>query len=248
MRYLKWCFALLVLSFASLLSLSAHAGIMLSGTRVVYPAQQREVSIKLTNDDAQFPRLVQAWIDTGDEKLSAEKSNVPFILTPPVFRVESGKSQVMRMVYTKEPLATDKETLFWLNVLEVPPRVGGEEDNQLRFAFRLRTKIFFRPANLAIKPDNAPGLLEWRLVKADGGQALQVRNPTPYYISFQSVALAVGDKQIKSDDYTMVEPGGVQHYSLKNAPAAPGPGAHVAFSIVDDYGAFVPLTAPLAEQ
>jgi len=72
----------------------------------------------------------------------------------------------MRMVYTKEPLATDKETLFWLNVLEVPPRVGGEEDNQLRFAFRLRTKIFFRPANLAIKPDNAPGLLEWRLVKS----------------------------------------------------------------------------------
>jgi len=46
---------------------------MLSGTRVVYPAQQREVSIKLTNDDAQFPRLVQAWIDTGDENSALKK-------------------------------------------------------------------------------------------------------------------------------------------------------------------------------
>jgi chaperone protein EcpD len=245
MRYLKWCFTLLALSLAGLSSLPAQAGIVMSGTRVVYPAQQREVSVKLTNDDGKFPRLVQAWIDTGDEKLSAEKSNVPFILTPPVFRVEPGKSQVMRMVYTKEPLATDKETLFWLNVLEVPPKVGSEEDNQLRFAFRLRTKLFFRPANLAMKPENARGKLEWSLVKVAGGQALQVRNPTPYYISFQSVALAIDDKQIKSDDYTMVAPGGVQHFSLKNVPATPGAGTHVEFSIVDDYGAFVPLTAPL---
>ncbi|AMP05330.1 gram-negative pili assembly chaperone, C-terminal domain protein [Collimonas pratensis] len=151
----------------------------------------------------------------------------------------------MRLVYTKEPLATDKETLFWLNVLEVPPKVGNESDSQLRFAFRIRTKLFFRPENLAIKPENAPSKLEWSLVKVGVGYALQVNNPTPYYISFQSVALALADKKFKSDDYTMVEPNGVQQYSLKNTPSALGNGAQVEFSIVDDYGAFVPLTASL---
>ncbi len=245
MFHLKRNFALVILILTGLLSLPVQAGIVIAGTRVIYPAQQREISIKLTNDDAKLPRLVQAWIDNGDEKLTADKINVPFTLTPPVFRVEPGKSQVMRLVYTKEPLATDKETLFWLNVLEIPPKVGGEEDSRLNFAFRLRTKLFFRPANLAMNPEDAPGKLEWSLVKVGAGQALEVHNPSPYYISFQSVALSMGDKQIKSDDYTMVAPDGVQRFALKGVPGTLGAGAQVKFSIVDDYGAFVPQTAPL---
>ncbi|WP_211454728.1 fimbrial biogenesis chaperone [Collimonas antrihumi] len=248
MRYLTHLsrsFAIVILGLAGLMSLPAQAGIVIAGTRTVYHADDREVTIKLTNDDKKFPRLVQAWVDDGDEKISLDKLDVPFTLTPPVFRVEPGKSQAIRMVYTKEPLATDKETLFWLNVLEVPPKVGEEDENQLRFAFRIRTKIFFRPAKLAMKPEDARNALTWSLVKDGANQVLEVRNPSPYYVSFQKIALAIGEKEIDSPDYAMVAPGGTQRYMLKDAPATLGADAKVKFSIVDDFGAFIPVTSPL---
>ena len=244
--FLKRCFTLMLFSLVGFVSLPAKASIIITGTRVIYPAQQREVTIKMNNEDQKFPRLVQAWIDDGHEKISVDKMEVPFTLTPPIFRMEAGKSQSIRMVYTKEPLATDKETLFWLNVLEVPPKVGDEDDNQLRFAFRLRTKIFFRPAKLASTSQQARDTLQWSLVKEGSRQLLEVRNPSPYYVSFQSVALALGEKIIHSDEYEMVAPEGTQRFSLKNVPANVGTDAKVKFAIVDDSGAFVPVVADLS--
>ena len=244
MRYLTHLhlariFTLMILSII----IPAQAGVVISGTRVVYPAQQHEVTVKLTNEDKAFPRLVQAWVDDGDEKIKVDKINVPFNLTPPVFRMEAGKSQAMRLIYIKEPLDKNKESLFWLNVLEVPPTLGNEQDNQLRFAFRIRIKLFFRPENLSMKPEDAREKLVWSLVKEGANQALEVSNPSPYYVSFQSVALKVGEKLIQSPDFTMVAPGGKQRYALKDVPT--GVGAKVVFSIIDDYGAFVPVTASL---
>jgi chaperone protein EcpD len=49
----------------SLLASSAHAGVIIYGTRVIYPADQQEVVVRLENKGNR-PALVQTWLDTGD--------------------------------------------------------------------------------------------------------------------------------------------------------------------------------------
>lgn len=248
MRHLSRFIALAGLCLAGFTTLPAVAGVVITGTRAVYPAQNREITVSLTNDDAKTPRLVQAWIDSGDEKMTPDKADVPFNLTPPVFRMEPGKSQSLRIVYTKEPLPTDKESLFWLNVLEVPPKPTGAmaDANTLQFAFRTRIKLFFRPDGLPGTVENAPKQLVWSLTTQGANQALQVRNPTPYYVSFQKVALDVGGRTIDSDETSMVAPGGTHTFVLKDRAGTAGSNAQVKFSIINDAGGFMPMTAPLA--
>ncbi|GLQ49539.1 molecular chaperone [Dyella flava] len=245
-RYLGYV-AAAGLCLAGFIGTDAHAGIVITGTRAIYPAADREITIGLTNDEKKTPRLVQAWIDGGDATISPDKADVPFHITPPVFRMEPGASQSLRVVYTKEPLPTDKESLFWLNVLEVPPKSTDAADaNVLQFAFRTRIKLFFRPDGLRGQAQDAPKALTWTLANNGSSSALQVNNPTPYYVSFQSVALAQGDKLDEaSDDMSMVAPFGTLSISLKNKIATPAANAEVRFKTINDAGGFVPFTAPL---
>ncbi|MBO7942204.1 fimbria/pilus periplasmic chaperone, partial [Streptomyces sp. S9] len=76
----------------------AQAEVTIAGTRVVYPAQQREVAVKLNNVGAR-PALVQVWVDDGDPKQSPDTSKAPFLVSPPVVRIEPGKGQALRLVY-----------------------------------------------------------------------------------------------------------------------------------------------------
>lgn len=235
--------------------LPAQAGVIISGTRQVYPEQRREITVRVTNDDKHAPRLVQAWLDAGDASVTAEQSDVPFSLTPPVFRVDPGKSQAMRLAYTREPLPKDKESVFWLNVLEVPPLVSpppgaaqDEEDNlnHLRFAFRIRTKVFFRPQSLPGKPEEAPAQLRWSVQ----GSTLKVHNPSAYHVSFNEVAVALGThegaKVIQTAQQGMVAPFTSLEFALTSALGAPPAQARVQFKYIDDFGGFSAMQqAPL---
>src|SRR5258706_14303772 len=68
----------------------AAAGVVVDGTRVVYPAAKREVTINIRNP-GDAPSLVQAWLDAGDPHSKPGGSTVPFVLTPPLFRLDPTK-------------------------------------------------------------------------------------------------------------------------------------------------------------
>ncbi len=61
----------------------AVAAIVVTGTRVVYPAVKREVTIDIHNP-GETPSLVQAWLDTGDLHSKPGEAKVPFVMTPPL--------------------------------------------------------------------------------------------------------------------------------------------------------------------
>src|SRR5580692_2276209 len=147
----------------------ATAGVVVDGTRVVYPAAKREVTINVQNP-GETPSLVQAWLDAGDPHAKPGESKVPFVLTPPLFRLDPTKVQSLRVVYTHDPLPENRESLFWLNVLDIPPRAAANSDapNQLDLAFKHRMKVFFRPAGLSGSAADAPARLSWKLVSKDG--------------------------------------------------------------------------------
>ncbi|HAW0377317.1 TPA: fimbria/pilus periplasmic chaperone, partial [Escherichia coli] len=94
---------ILLFIFTVLLSLPSYGSVVIMGTRVIYPAEQKSINVRLNNGDS-TPSLIQAWLDTGDPSSPPDSVRVPFIITPPVFRMEPLSGQTMRIMYTGEKL------------------------------------------------------------------------------------------------------------------------------------------------
>jgi chaperone protein EcpD len=232
----------------ALLAGSANASVTIGGTRVVYPLDQREVTVKLENDSA-APSLVQVWIDDGHPDAKPGEIKVPFVITPPIFRMDPKKSQTLRVIYSGEAVPTDRESVYWLNVLDIPPKADNKDGaNTLQLAYRTRIKVFVRPPKLAGKPEEAPAQLSWKVTAApDGkGEALSVSNPTPYYVSFSEVDVESGGHTYKNERGGMVAPHAteVMPVAQMNAVAT---GAKVHYTAISDYGGAMPGDATLGQ-
>ncbi|OMG72840.1 fimbrial biogenesis chaperone [Burkholderia ubonensis] len=237
MKIIKSLRAIALIS--ALIASHAYASVVISGTRVVFPSDEQEVTLKLTNE-GKAPALVQAWIDNGDQIASPDVIEAPFTLTPAMFRMEPGKGQTLRLIYTKEPLPANKESLFWLNVLEIPPKASGNSDrNHIQIAYRSRIKVMFRPTGLPGAASTARKQLEWHIVSGEGGRyALQATNPTPYVVNLGSVALkSAGQKYDAGMGYIL--PGDKHRFPVAGLAARLGTGATVEFTSIDDWGATV---------
>lgn len=223
----------------------AQASVVIAGTRVVYPAQEPEVTVKLTNV-GQSPALTQVWLDDGDAAADPAMIDVPFTVTPPMARIDAGKGQTLRIIHTREPLPQDKESVFWLNVLEVPPKPSADmaATNKVQLAFRSRIKLFFRPQGLKGSADEAPAQITWR-IGHDGEQVvLQASNPTSYHVSFSALELVAGGRSVSAVDGGMIGPGETMAFPLKGETAATA-GAQVHYHAINDFGGSIDGKAPL---
>ncbi|HGM5490800.1 TPA: fimbria/pilus periplasmic chaperone [Serratia fonticola] len=217
------------LTAIALFSAHSQASVVVSGTRVIYPSDAKEVSVKISNVGPS-PVLLQSWIDNGDANAKPAAIKVPFVLTPPMNRVESGKAQTLRISYAGGTLPMDKESVFWLNVLEVPAKSqAATGENKLQMAFRTRIKLFFRPKGLEGNANDAAKAVTWG---SQGGK-VQANNPTPYYVSF--VNLSVNGKKL---DNAMVAPRSTLALNLTG-----NTGSKINASFVNDYGAVIPIDA-----
>ncbi|MBR7945630.1 fimbrial biogenesis chaperone [Burkholderia cenocepacia] len=231
-----------------LIASQACASVVISGTRIIFPGNDREVTVKLTNDGS-TPALVQTWIDKGDASASPDNIDVPFTLTPAMFRMEPHKGQTLRMLYTNEPLPADKESLFWLNVLEIPPKTAEATDrNQLQVAFRTRIKIMFRPQNLQGNAQGAPTQVRWQVARGtEGRYVLKATNPTPYVVNIGSVQLhSSGHKYDAGAGYVL--PGGTQEFPIADLKTLPAADAKVQFGSINDWGASTNNEVPVSTQ
>lgn len=212
-------------------SLQSLASIVVSGTRVIYPGNEKEVTVKLSNV-GKSPVLVQSWIDRGDVSAKPEKIAVPFILTPPMNRIDPDKSQTLRLSYTASPaLPEDRESVYWLNVLEIPPLRATAAPNRLQVAFRTRIKLFYRPVAIddKVKATEAGEKLTWTI----SGTTLRAHNITPYFISLVSVNVGQGASG-DSAEGEMVPPMGTQTFQMRGALKA---GTPLSYEFVNDWGA-----------
>lgn len=231
--------------------LAAEAGVIIHGTRVIYPAERQEVIVRLENKGNR-PALVQTWLDDGDRYSTAATAKAPLSTSPPIFRIEPHQQQALRLRYSGEPLPADRESLFWLNVLEVPPSAAkGDENNQIELAFRTRLRVFLRPQALPYPVANAASKLQWKLIAHDHGYALQATNPTPYHVSLASIELlSAGQRFAKApnqsaNDSLLLPAGDVKRFALPLLRECPRIPAKVEFTSVSDFGARVRHSAAL---
>jgi chaperone protein EcpD len=155
-------------------------------------------------------------------------------------------------MYSGEPLPKDKETLFWVNVLEVPSKSVENDKNMLQFATLLRVKLFFRPTGLPGEVKSAPEKLTWKLVSSESGKgmALQATNPTPYYVSFTRVGLKAGEQIIKQGDNQkggMIAPGDTARFPLDEHASRPIGDMKAQFEVITDSGALNVIEQPLTQ-
>ncbi|TCG06052.1 molecular chaperone EcpD [Paraburkholderia steynii] len=215
---------------------AAHASVTIGGTRVVYPLDQREVTVKLTND-SRNPSLVQVWLDSGDVNAKIDESKTPFVITPPIFRMDAGRSQTLRIIYSGDALPRDRESVFWLNVLDIPPKAVPKPDvNTLQLAYRTRIKLFARPPTLPDTPDDAPRQIEWKVVPAEEGkgQALLLSNPTAYHVSFSKITVTANGQRYEYDAGGMVVPHGKETIAIPTMEGIQSGQIH--YIAINDFG------------
>lgn len=210
------------------LLLTAHscfANLVITGTRVIYPSEAKTIVVRMINE-GDTPSLAQSWIDNGDANANPDTATSPFLLTPPLVRVNPHQGQELKIMFTGQPLPANKESIFWLNVLDIPPKQASLTGNQLSLAVRSRLKLFYRPSTLKRPSDE-----DFRhLTFSVEGDRVTINNKTPYYISIASLDVA----GVTNTHPIMVAPLSSQQEKLNRHL---NPAGKISYSVIDDYGA-----------
>lgn len=216
----------------ALLAPQAQAAIALDRTRVIFDGGQNSVSLNISNQNKQLPYLAQAWLE--DEQ--GTKIQSPLVVLPPVQRVEPGKpSQVkIQALPAAKQLPQDRETLYYFNLREIPPK--SDKPNTLQIALQTRIKLFYRPAAIAPQQNAAPW--QEKLTLSKQGDKYQVNNPTPYYITIVDASSKKGAEGVKGFEPLMVPPKG----NISLGVSATALGSSPALTYINDYGGRPPLT------
>lgn len=202
----------------------AAGGIALQGTRIVYPLNAKQTTLRISNSSKSDTFLVQSWVE-GEE---GQKSK-DFVVTPPLYASAPENENTLRLMLMNSTLPTDRESLYYF-VAKAIPSVDEKENegkNVLFVAAANRIKMFVRPAGL--KPDitQAPEQLTFR----QAGGKLNITNPTPYYLTLTE--LKAGSHSL---EVVMVPPKG-----QVSVPLPAGSGSRIQYRTINDYGALTDL-------
>lgn len=228
LNHLPFCRSLLWISalIAALLALApcAQATVKIEGTRLIYFGQYKEASINIVNQSSS-ELAVQSWVTREDDDAT---SPVPFAVVQPLVRLDAQQHHLLRILYAGAGLPSDVESMFLLNVMEIP--LKPEAADSVQFAVRQRLKLFYRPAGLAGSSSEAVPQLVW---SRTDGQTLTVTNPSAFHLSLVDVQVDKGGQVQVLDDYLLLKPGERKVFSTQ-APISVG--SQINFTEITDIG------------
>lgn len=195
---------------------NASAAIQLMATRVVYNSNNSSATLPIQNQ-SNSDYLVQTWL----EDPNGGTTSIPIQVVPPILKLSAGKSASLRFIYSGKSLPDNQESLYWVNIQEIPP--ASKEENVLQVAVHSRLKLFFRPNSLKTTLAEQAEKLEW----AKSGNQLRIKNNGPMYISLDS--LHAGIKNINLD---MIPPHGEKTINLGSSNI----GNTVSYGYINDFG------------
>ncbi|MBP5102192.1 fimbria/pilus periplasmic chaperone [Pseudomonas protegens] len=174
-RYTLMLLALLGASTAQI----SQAAVSLDRTRVIFIGGEKSVSLSISNQNTQLPYLAQGWIENEE----GGKITSPMIVLPPVQRLEPGASSQVKIQALPEInlLPQDRESIFYFNLREIPPR--SDKANTLQIALQTRVKLFYRPLAIAAKNGLSEAPWQEQLTLTRQGDRFQINNPTPYFVT-----------------------------------------------------------------
>ncbi|MCW2255341.1 P pilus assembly chaperone PapD [Providencia alcalifaciens] len=180
MRIIKMILGGIILS---VFSVFANGSVIIQGTRVIFPENKTMMGIQIINHIDQ-PALVQSWIDEGDINSTPETTNAPFIVIPPMTKINANDGTQLRIQFIGVKLPSDRESIFYLNMLDISPKPKTNVNaNFLQLALQTRIKLFYRPMGLSLTSDKAPNEVKF----SQSRQWLMIANPTPYFLTLSKL-------------------------------------------------------------
>ncbi|BBW74404.1 fimbrial assembly protein PapD [Klebsiella michiganensis] len=215
--FAKGLFCLLGTSFA------VNAAVSPDRTRIILNQSDKSVSVRLTNQSTTTPFLAQSWIEDKDNK----KSRNYITAVPPMVRLEAGEQVQVRLIPqpTLTQLPADRESLFYFNVREIPPR--SEQKNVMQIAMQSRIKIFWRPKAVEVK--NGQVNLTGKFDISRTASGLTLKNNSPYFVTVGYIGTN-GKTLLPKTSSMMAEPFGQASQEIKDLPA------NFQVGFIGDYG------------
>lgn len=175
----------LLLALLPLWHSAANAAVTVGATRLIYDGASNEANLSVSNRDDTSPYLVQSWVSHFGS--GNEESVDNFIVTPPLFRLDADKENILRIIFTGGPeVPQDRESLFLMNVKAIPAMSDDQKGkNVLQIALKTTIKLFYRPAGLKGSLKDAVAQVNW---KAQAG-ALAVNNASKLHVVVSELKL-----------------------------------------------------------
>ncbi|HFV9292858.1 TPA: molecular chaperone [Serratia fonticola] len=216
---------------------TVQASTTIGSTRVIYPGNEREITVPLRNPE-KGATLVQAWIDQGNINATPDDTAAPFLVMPPLVRINAGEGATLKIMFTQQNLLPqDRESVFWLNVLDIPPVLEGNETNYMQLAYRTRVKLFYRPQGVTGDSTQAIKKMVWTVLLNDKGkEVIKGCNKSDFYLSFNRLAVVVNLAHYTNDDGGMIAPATCMSFPVTFLKKMTDSMAYVSAQWIDDYG------------
>ncbi|MBK5011282.1 molecular chaperone [Pseudomonas sp. S60] len=219
---------------------TAQAALITNQTRIIHGSDKASSSINVANPSTRT-YAAQAWVNTEADDITTP---TPLLASPSLFRLAPNEEQIVKINRLPNDLPQDRESLFFLNVQEIPQVEEDMQDNALTIALRTRLKVFYRPSQLKGQPQDHLKQLDWSLQKEGGQSYLMVNNPSPYHFTFGRVEIDVNGKKNRVETKAMAMPMNQQRYKLE-FPVPPATST-LTFTTINDYGgSTTAITVPL---
>ncbi|MDR1845017.1 MAG: fimbria/pilus periplasmic chaperone [Citrobacter amalonaticus] len=195
-------------------------------TRIIFNEGEKSASITLSNRNTKVPYLAQGWLE--DE--NGNKSENFFAVLPPVQKIGPGQESQIRLqaLPTVASLPKERESVFWFNLREIPPK--PEKGNTLQIALQTRIKLFYRPISIQQKEGGVPW--QEKMILSIHGQKVTIKNPTPFFITIADIDSHKGGDGIKGFEPVMINPFDETVLNVK----ASSTGLHPVVTYVNDHG------------
>lgn len=197
------------------------AGVSLGATRLVFPTNQEQVTVKSYNTDTEGSYLIQSWVSDKE----GNKIN-DFVVTPPLFVQKENSDSVLRVVYVgdKNKLPTDRETIYYFNSKVIPSLSKEQQNipNALLIATTTNIKLFMRPVDLM---DGSLDAYK-KITCTYNNSEIIIKNKSPYYMTL--IDLQANDNEIS--DGIMIPPFEEESLTNKNNTKM------MKYRFINDYG------------
>lgn len=220
----------------SSLAIAGESGLQLSQTRVIFDARAKDAQATIKNNSDQVYLIKADVFATPDGRVTNTNtgSTAPFIVTPPLFRLEpKSQSSVLIVRNGTTQLPSDRESVFYLSFLAIPSTSDTTEGAQSGVSARISVgiqsviKLFYRPAGLSMSAREAAKKLTFQNTE----QGLGISNPTPYYVTLSQ--LKVNGKPVNVKEAgtgAMLAPFSTQYYPVN------GVVRNVSWATINDFG------------
>lgn len=133
-------------------------------------------------------------------------------------------------------LPQDRESVFYFNLREIPPK--SSQPNVLQIALQTRIKLFYRPKALYASRSDLDNPWQEKITLTRKGDNYEVGNPTAYFVTIVDAAMTPTSTTVSHFEPLMVSPRGSATLkgsanSLGNAPV---------LTYINDYGGRPKLT------